>query len=261
MTPTESASEGGGNAFSRTQIRSDFNATSVATRESRELENDHLDLIRAGLHDAKVYADYFAELAIRYARFVSRARSISGLLCLASASTLASQHSLAAISAPLLAALAGAVIMWDILWRISEKAREASVLQGAWDRLAIGYRSLWSSVHDANSESVLLNLEETRAELKQPTASLHHSVRWYRDLGESLQLTSCRNEQKRPQPSFHRAITFRRLSTIRKCRFGQRMCGILSLAVDLRPRRRYSMRLEIPLPPPPRPKPPRPRKP
>lgn len=69
--------------------------------------------------------------------------------------------------------------MWDILWRISEKAREASVLQLAWDRLAIRYRSLWSSVHDPNSESVLLDLEDKRAELEQRHTSLDHSVRWY----------------------------------------------------------------------------------
>ena len=261
MVPIDPASEDRGTDVSSPRIRGDFKSTSVGTRESRKRDDDHLELIRTGLYDAKAYAGYFAELATRYARFVSRARSISGLLCLASASTLVSQHYLAAVWAPLLAALAGAVTMWDTLWSISEKAREASVLQGAWGHLAIRYRSLWSSVHDSNAESVLRDLEEEGAQLERPRASLDRSARWYRDFAKSIQQTSCGNGQKSPQPSSRSAITFRKLSTIGKCRLARRIGGALSLPLDLQPRRRYSMRLKIPLPPTPRPKPPRPRKP
>ena len=77
--------------------------------------------------------------------------------------------------------------MRDVLWRISEKAREASSLHLAWDRLASRYLALWRSVHDPNSESVLQDLEERRAGLKQRQTYLDHSKRWHdRQLGTSI---------------------------------------------------------------------------
>lgn len=181
MAPSDPTSKRGDAGSSNAQIRGGSAATGVRTLASRDIDEDHLDLIWSGMFDARVYADYFAKLSTRYARFVSRARSINGLLCLASASTLACQDALTAVLAAVLAAFAGAVTMWDILWRISEKAREASVLQLAWDRLAIRYRSLWTSVHDPNSARVLLDLEDRRAELEQRHTSLDHSVRWYNE--------------------------------------------------------------------------------
>lgn len=197
--PTSKSRDAGS---SNAQIRGDSNATSLRSRESRDLDEDHLDLVWSGLFNARVFADYFAKLSNRYARFVSRARSINGLLCLASASTLACQHDLTAVLAPLLAAFAGAVTMWDILWRISEKAREASVLQLAWDRLAIRYRSLWTSVHDPNSERVVLDLEDRRAELEQRHTSLDHSMRWYnKHMQASMEGVRRRHSFRRPANS------------------------------------------------------------
>lgn len=147
--------------------------------ESGTLDAVDKDLIWQRRYEALVFAHFYATLSSRYARFVSRVRWINGLLCLASALTLASRHELAEIPALLLAASAGAVTMWDILWRISEKAREATSLHLAWDRLASRYLALWRSVHDPNSDGALQDLEDRRAELEQRQTYLDHSKRWH----------------------------------------------------------------------------------
>lgn len=141
-------------------------------------EEYYLDLIWSGLRDADAYADYFSKLSSRYARFASRVRSISGSLCLVSASTLFSNSDLATVAAPLLAALAGAVTMWDILWRISEKSRDVRGLQLEWALLANRYQSLWSMVDAPTTERDLLHLREREAELMQRLSDLTHSTRW-----------------------------------------------------------------------------------
>lgn len=149
-------------------------------------EEYYLDLIWSGLRDADAYADYFSKLSSRYARFASRVRSISGSLCLVSASTLFSNSDLATVAAPLLAALAGAVTMWDILWRISEKSRDVRGLQLEWALLANRYLSLWSMVDAPTTEQDLLHLREKQAILMQRHSDLAHSTRWSkRELKES----------------------------------------------------------------------------
>lgn len=147
----------------------------------------HRALMWQRRYEASVFADYFAALSSRYARFGSRVRWINGLLCMASAMTLASQHDQAEVPALVLAASAGAVTMWDILWRISEKAREATSLHLAWDRLASRYLALWRSVHDPTSDGALQDLEDRRAELEQRQTYLDHSKRWHnKQLGVSI---------------------------------------------------------------------------
>lgn len=167
-----------------------------------KLDEYHLGLIWSGLRDARVYADYFAKLSSRYARFASRVRSISGLLCLGSASTLFSNSDLAAVAAPMLAAFAGAVTMWDILWKISEKSRDVRDLQLDWGRLAIRYLSLWGMVHAPTAERDLLDLEERRAVLMQRHSDLTHSTGWAkRQLKISAEDVNCRLSPRRASTS------------------------------------------------------------
>lgn len=97
--------------------------------------------------------------------------------------------------------------MWNNLWRISEKAREASSMHLAWDHLASRHLALWQSVHDPNSERGLQDLEERRAGLKQHQTYLDHSKRWHdRPLGTSIKdveecLYPCRTANSAEKPT------------------------------------------------------------
>lgn len=142
------------------------------------LDSNQLDALWWAMFDSQVFAEYFARLSQRYAGFTQTVRTLSGFLCLGSASA-AFAYGERPWLAGTLAALAGVVTLCDIVWRFSKKAAEASAMQLAWNRLAIRYSSLWNHTFDKDAERHLFDLEDRRAELTQRHSGLNHSRRWY----------------------------------------------------------------------------------
>lgn len=112
---------------------------------------------------AYVRADYFAHLAIWYARVEHACRVATGLACLVAAILVFREHLV--VLAGLLAAGAGMLTMLELFLTLGNKRTGAVGPQWSWHRLGIEYQALWNHSYRIDAGQTLVRLEERAADL------------------------------------------------------------------------------------------------
>ena len=133
-------------------------ASGVAVPTETGLDSKQVHRLWESMVGANVLADYFAHLAIWYARREQGLRIANGVLCLFTA-FMAFRGGDLVVLAGCLAAVAGTATVIDMLWRPSDKRSEATMLHAGWSRLGIEYEELWSRTYERDARLTLRELE------------------------------------------------------------------------------------------------------
>lgn len=133
-------------------------ATGIAMSTETGLDSKQVHRLWESMVGAHVLADYFAHLAIWYARREQGLRIANGVLCLFTA-FMAFRSGDLVVVAGWLAAVAGTATVIDMLWRPGEKRSEATMLHAGWSRLGIEYEELWSRTYEHDARLILRELE------------------------------------------------------------------------------------------------------
>lgn len=115
---------------------------------------------------ANVLADYFAHLAIWYARREQCLRITNGVLCLFTA-FIAFRSGDLVVLVGWLAAIACTATVIDLLWRPGDKRSEATMLHAGWSRLGIEYEALWSCTYERDASLKMRELEQRGENLSE----------------------------------------------------------------------------------------------
>lgn len=139
-------------------------ANGIATPAGTGLDSKQVNRLWESMVGANVLADYFAHLAIWYARRQQGLKIANGVLCLFTA-FMAFRGGDLVVLAGWLAAVAGTATVIDTLWQPGEKRSEATTLHAGWSRLGIEYEELWSRTFERDARKTLRALERRGAEL------------------------------------------------------------------------------------------------
>lgn len=149
-------------------------ASGIAVSSEAGLDCKQVHRLWEAMVGANVLADYFAHLAIWYARKEQGLRIATGVLCFITAFVAFRAGDLVVL-AGWLAAVAGTATIIDTLWQPGEKRSEATVLHAGWARLGTEYEELWSRTYGRDAPAILQELDGRGEVLSARAKRLPHS--------------------------------------------------------------------------------------
>lgn len=138
------------------------------------LDSNQVHRLWESMVGANVLADYFAHLAIWYARREDGLKIANGVLCLFAA-FMAFRGGDLVVLVGWLAAVAGTATVIEMLWRPGEKRSEATMLHAGWSRLGAEYEELWCRTYGREAQAILHELDGRGAALSERAKRLPYS--------------------------------------------------------------------------------------